>query len=107
MTDKSILIIEDDFLNRRLMKKLLTENGYRVFEAKNDREAYTLLNRLHFDLLILDINLGEGKQDGVSFAQKIKDIYHIPFIYVTAYETTDIVKRAIETKPHSYMTKPL
>ena len=31
MTNKSILIVEDDFLNRRISKKVLAENGYEVF----------------------------------------------------------------------------
>ena len=35
MEQKVILLVEDDFLNRRLSKKALTENNYKVLEAKN------------------------------------------------------------------------
>ena len=45
MTQKTILLVEDDFLNRRLSKKVLLENGYDVFEAKNTQEALDILKK--------------------------------------------------------------
>jgi CheY-like chemotaxis protein len=39
MISKVILIVEDDFLNRRLTKKILLENNYKVLVAKNAHEA--------------------------------------------------------------------
>lgn len=39
MISKVILIVEDDFLNRRLTKKILLENNYKVLVAKNANEA--------------------------------------------------------------------
>ena len=103
---KTILLVEDDFLNRRLSRKVLTENGYRVLEAKNAKEALETLKREQVNLTILDINLGEGEQDGISLGQKIKDKYAIPFIYVTAYDNSDVINRAVSTTPYSYLTKP-
>ncbi len=106
MTQKTILLVEDDFLNRRLSKKVLLENGYDVFEAKNTQEALDILKKESITFVILDINLGENEKDGISLGQIIKDKFSIPFIYLTAYENPDIIGRAISTSPYSYLTKP-
>ena len=106
MEQKAILLVEDDFLNRRLSKKALVENNYKVLEAKNAKEALEILKKETIDLAILDINLGENQQDGITFAQEIKDKYTIPFIYLTAYENPEIINKAVATKPYSYLTKP-
>lgn len=103
---KTILLVEDDFLNRRLSKKILMENSYNVLEAKNAKEALEILNNEKVDLAILDINLGENEQNGITLGQQIKDKYAIPFIYLTAFENAEIISQAISTAPYSYLTKP-
>ncbi|WP_199117168.1 LytTR family DNA-binding domain-containing protein [Pedobacter sp. ASV28] len=106
MKEISILLVEDDFLNRRLTKKLLLENGYKILEAKNSREALSLLEKEKLDLAILDINLGKEERDGINLAEELKQKYMIPFIYLTAYDNTEIVTKAIATIPYCYITKP-
>lgn len=106
MAKKTILLVEDDFLNRRLSKKILLENGYRVLESKNANEAIDLLKKESVDLLILDINLGENETDGIGLGQFIKEKYSLPFIYLTAYENSEIINRAVATLPFCYLTKP-
>lgn len=106
MGEKKILLVEDDFLNRRVTRKVLRENGYIVFEAKNAKEALELLKKESIDLCILDINLGENELDGISLSQEIKTKFTIPFIYLTAYDNSEIIKSAVATKPFSFLTKP-
>lgn len=106
MKCKTILLVEDNFLNRRLSKKVLLENGYQVLEAKNSKEALEILNNEQIILAILDIHLGENEQDGISLGKQIKDQFSIPFIYLTAYDNPEIIGEAISTSPYSYITKP-
>ena len=106
MEIKSILLVEDDFLNRRLTKKILLENKYHVLEAKNYIEAIQILKKEKIILAILDIHLGEGEQDGISLGQEIHAKYRTPFIYLTAYDNTEIINKAVMTAPYSYLTKP-
>lgn len=106
MAQKIILLVEDDFLNRRLSKKVLSENGYVVVEAKNAKEALSILQKKSITLAILDINLGENEQDGITLGQEIKTQFSLPFIYLTAYENPEIIGKAITTSPYSYLTKP-
>jgi len=106
MEQKTILLVEDDFLNRRLSKKALLENGYLVLEAKNAKEAFELLKKETVDLAVFDINLGENEQDGISLGQHLQEKLQLPFIYLTAYENPEIVGKAVATSPYSYLTKP-
>lgn len=106
MNAKTVLLVEDDFLNRRLSKKVLKENGYEVFEAKNADEAIATLKKEAIDLVILDINLGEGERDGISIGKQIHEKFQIPFIYLTAYENSAVISAAANTFPYSYLTKP-
>jgi DNA-binding LytR/AlgR family response regulator len=106
MNEITILIVEDDYLNRRLIKKVLSERGYKILEAKNRQEAMALLSQEKIDLLVLDIKLGENEQEGIKLGAYLNDKYVIPFIYLTAYQTTDVLTRALNTDPHSYLTKP-
>ncbi|SMC62839.1 LytR/AlgR family response regulator transcription factor [Moheibacter sediminis] len=106
MEQKIILLVEDDFLNRRVSRKTLMENNYKVLEAKNAKEALEILKKEIIDLAILDINLGENEQDGITLAKQIKEKFIIPFIYLTAYENLEIIDKAVATAPYSYLTKP-
>ncbi len=106
MDNITILLVEDDFLNRRVTKKALTENGYNVAEAKNSEETFKILESRVIHLLILDINLGKMEQDGISLGQQIQEKYKLPFIFLTAYDTAEIIDRAATTSPYSYLTKP-
>ncbi len=106
MEQKTILLVEDNFLNRRLTKKVLTGNNYHVVEAKNAKEALEQLKKEPIALAILDINLGENEQDGITLAQHIKNEFSVPFIYLTAYENPEIIGQAVSTLPYSYLTKP-
>lgn len=106
MESQSILLVEDNFLNRRISKKVLVENGYVVYEAKNAKETHEILKKETISLIILDINLGEGEQDGITLGQQIKEKYGVPFIYLTAYENAEIISEAVATSPYSYLTKP-
>ena len=57
---KSILVVDSSSVVRRYVKKLLEENEYRVESAKNAQEAFTLLHKEHFSLVILDVTLSVG-----------------------------------------------
>jgi DNA-binding LytR/AlgR family response regulator len=106
MNQQTILLVEDNFLNRRLIKKDLEEFGYVVFESKNAKEAIHWLQTKIINLIILDINLGQDEQDGIGLAQFITNKFATPFIYLTAYDSSEILGRAIATEPLSYITKP-
>lgn len=103
----NILLVEDEFMTRRMLKTKLKALGHNIAgEADNTDDAVSILETEAVDVAILDINLGEHKKDGIWLGEYIRFNQKIPFLYLTAYETTDIVERAIHTQPHAYLTKP-
>lgn len=101
----TILLVEDNFLNRRMVKKILEKN-YIVKEATDVEKAEEMLSSGIVHLIIIDIHLGHNKKDGIWLGQQVKEFYDIPFIYLTAFSDNDISKRAISSQPSSYLTKP-
>ena len=105
-----VLLVEDEFMTRRLLKRKLAKLGHKVIaEADGFDEAREIAETLkkNIDVAILDINLGAESKDGIWFGEYLRVNTHIPFIYLTAYETSEIVDRAISTGPDSYLTKPV
>lgn len=103
----NILIVEDEFINRIHVRKTLNNLGYpNVFEAGNASEAMDVLKEKEIDLTILDINLENNERDGVWIAEHINKNYNMPFIFLTAYVSPDILGKAVKTLPYSYLVKP-
>ena len=106
-TSLNILLVEDEFMTRRMLKSKLNALGHTVAgETDNADEAVSILESTKVDLAVLDINLGEKQKDGIWLGEYIRFHNKIPFVYLTAYETSDIVDRALATEPHAYLTKP-
>lgn len=101
----TILLVEDNFLNRRMTKKLL-EKHYIIKEASEAEAANDILTNSTVHLVLLDIHLGQDRKDGIWLGQRLTDVYNIPFIYLTAFADVDISRMAIATHPSAYLTKP-
>jgi len=56
---KSILVVEDEVKIRKMYKKLLTEEGFKVLETSNAVDAYEILGKKKVDLVVLDIRMPE------------------------------------------------
>jgi DNA-binding NtrC family response regulator len=83
---KTILVVDDEDNIRRLYSEELTDAGYRVACAASWDEARLALEREPFDLVTLDIRLGEGA-DGIEALRLIKELHPgLPVVLVTAYE---------------------
>jgi len=73
--------------------------------ADNGMDALDKLEELKPDIILMDIVL-KGDLNGIKTAQQIKDLYNIPFIYLTAYYDDKILDMAAKTQPDGYITKP-
>ena len=81
----SILIVDDDVRNRRLLELMLRSEGYGTDEAASGEEALQLVSRHKYDLMLLDVMM--PGMNGYQVAAKIKshpDTAHIPIIIITA-----------------------
>ena len=69
------------------------------------RDALKITGETNPDLILMDIML-KGELDGIDTAQTIRNVYNIPFIYLTGSTDNTIRERAETTKPLGYIIKP-
>ncbi|MBC8181461.1 PAS domain S-box protein [candidate division KSB1 bacterium] len=106
MLEKKILIIEDDHVIGMEIKDRLETLGYNVLTRLSyGEDAIEQAGDLHPDLILMDIQLA-GEIDGIQAADKIKDLYDIPVVYLTAYADDNTLERAKITEPFGYVLKP-
>lgn len=101
---KHLLVIDDDSRIRTLLKRYLSNNGYRVSTAKNAAEARKTMEGLKFDCLILDIMMpGES---GMDFASALRKDSQIPILMLTARAETESRIMGLEVGVDDYLSKP-
>ena len=100
-----LAVCEDDAIINNLIVQYLEEMGHEVVASEYSKDAFfEVINDLCPDLVVLDINLGEGKE-GVQIGHYLRE-RNIPFIYITAYSDPDTLKEAISVEPLGYLVKP-
>ena len=107
MSDKKLLIIEDDPIISELIMWRLKDMGYTNCRfVKSGEDGITVAAEFIPDLIIVDITL-EGEIDGIEAIEEIKAANaEIPFIYLSSHMEEDIIERALATKPSGYIAKP-
>ena len=104
----TILIADDNRVNRLLLARGLEQEGHTVAFAEHGGEALELLREQPFDLMLLDVLMPE--LDGYEVLAKLKDDPHlrdIPVIVTSALDEIDSVVRCLEMGAEDYLTKPV
>src|SRR5258708_4456566 len=101
-----ILVVEDDAIVARDLKGSLTKMGYFVTGvAAGGEEALEMAGENRPDLVLMDITF-DGDIDGIETAQRMRDRYDVPVIYLTAFGDQATFARAKQTLPLAYVLKP-
>jgi two-component system cell cycle response regulator len=103
----SVLVVDDDPMNRLLLARSLEQEGHRVTTADNGREALAVLQAEPFDVVLLDVMMPE--LDGLDTLDEIKRhplFRHLPVIMVSGLEDIRSVVRCIEAGAEDYLSKP-
>ena len=104
---KAILVVDDDDLTIKLLKKVLEAWDARVEVAQNGKEALTKLAAESFDLLVCDIRMPE--MTGQELFKHIQDNAYLPpqrILFLTG-EKSAAVKEFLDTSGCYYIYKPL
>jgi class 3 adenylate cyclase len=104
----TILIADDNRVNRLLFGRGLEQEGHKVVFAEHGREALDLLRQQHFDLMLLDVLMPE--LDGYGVLEELQHDAHlrdIPVIVTSALDELDSVVRCLEMGAEDYLTKPV
>jgi adenylate cyclase len=103
----SVLVVDDDPINRALLAKTLERDGHRVTTAQDGEEGWELLQRDAFDLVLLDVLM--PKMDGCNVLEHIGEhtqLRHLPVIMISALDELETVVRCIELGALDYLPKP-
>ncbi len=104
---KNILVVEDQEDNRQILRDLLANAGYHMFEAGDGAEAITTAATLKPDLILMDIQL--PIIDGYEATRRIKAdpaLKGIPIIAVTSYALSGDEELARRAGCDAYVSKP-
>lgn len=103
-----ILLAEDDYINQKIIKKILEKNGWDVTEALNGMEVFEHLEEKSFDIILMDINM--PKMDGYETTKLIREKEngeHIPIIAMTAAAMKQDKERCFKLGMDAYLSKPV
>ncbi len=103
----SILIVDDNPVNLKLLETILTKDGYRVFSAADGPSARKLAAHERPDLILLDIRMPE--EDGfevIKLLKKNAGTMAIPVIFLTGVSEIDAKLSGFELGAVDYITKP-
>lgn len=101
---KKILIIDDEWKIRKLIKDYLVREGYTVDEAGDGEEGIEKFFSTGYDVVILDIMM--PKIDGWSVCRKIREESQVPIIMLTARSDESDQLFGFDLEADEYMTKP-
>ena len=104
----SLLVVDDNEMNRDLLRRRLSRQGFRVTLAVDGRQALEMMKAEEFSLVLLDIMMPE--MNGYQVLELLKAdsaLRHIPVIMTSALDELDGIERCIEMGAEDYVTKPV
>lgn len=104
MPDQTILVVDDDPKIRTLLRNVLEDDGFVVFEAQTAAEVMQVIETTPVSLITLDIHL--GSENGIELARQIRRVSQVAIIMVTGKD--DVIDRVVglEVGADDYITKP-
>ena len=100
-----ILIVDDEEMIRETLKDIITNEGYKVEEAKEGEEAVNLVKKNNFDCVLLDIKM--PKMDGMEVLGHIKTMApETPVVMITGHGDEESAFEAAKKGAYDFITKP-
>jgi CheY-like chemotaxis protein len=104
----NILVVDDNLINLKLIRTVLSLEGHTVLSAMDGEEALQVLNTCHPNLILMDLQL--PGIDGLELTRRIKtdlDMMDIKVIAVTAFAMKGDEEKARAAGCDGYITKPI
>lgn len=100
----NILIVDDEFQMRQLLRLYLQQEGFLVDEAENGREAYEKIAKIEYHLMILDVMM--PVMDGWQTLEQVRKVSDLPVIMLTAKGTVKDKVTGLSKGADDYLVKP-
>ena len=108
MSAETILVVEDNPVNQKLLLVVLQAQGYKLLTAKDGEEAVNLATSEHPNLILMDLQL--PKLNGFAATQIIKsqcETAEIPVVALTAHTLPEEWRRVEDAGFSGFITKPI
>jgi len=103
-----ILVVEDNQLNRELLRDWLEVEGYEVWSAADLKASYEVFSKRLLDAVLLDINLGpENGLDLIAWMRQKPELGQVPVIAVTAHALVAEQERILQAGCRACLSKPI
>jgi CheY-like chemotaxis protein len=107
---KKVMIAEDSSVIQNLTRKILSIQNYEITSVKNGQQVLDTLNKEHFDIILMDINM--PVMDGIECAQKIRaledpQMSKVPIIAITGNARNLSVQEYNDIGINELLQKPL
>ena len=104
----TVLVVEDNPLNRKLVRDVLGHAGFRILEAGDAEHGIALARSERPDLILMDIQLpGINGVQALSRLRSDAATAAIPVVAVTAFAMKDDRERFLSAGFHGYLEKPI
>ena len=104
----TLLVVDDELLNRDALQRRLERVGYRVLAADSGPSALAIAAAQHVDLVLLDVMMpGMDGLETLRQLRRSRSVSELPVIMVTAKDSTEDVVEALDAGANDYMTKPV
>jgi two-component system phosphate regulon response regulator OmpR len=103
-TEPHLLVVDDDARLRELLRRYLTESGFRITLAADAAEARARLAGFAFDLIVLDVMMpGES---GIELIRDLRGSNRVPVMLLTAMAEPEDRVNGLEQGAEDYLAKP-
>jgi class 3 adenylate cyclase len=104
----SLLVVDDNEMNRDMLARRLGRHGYTVAVAADGQQALQMLEAQSFDLILLDIMMpGISGLDVLKILRERYSVADLPVIMATAKDQSEDIVAALQLGANDYITKPL
>jgi diguanylate cyclase (GGDEF)-like protein len=104
----TLLVVDDDAMNRDALSRRLTRTGYTVLTAETGAEALSIISQNRVDAVLLDVMMpGMSGIDTLRSLRQSRSVSDLPVIMVTAKDGSDDVVEALDLGANDYVTKPI
>ena len=107
MSQKTVLYVEDNEFNRKIVRQLLGSTKYRLLEAHDGELGVATAIDVKPDVILMDVQL--PKLSGLDATRQIRaapETSKIPIIIVTSFALSGDDKKAMEAGASAYLAKP-
>ncbi len=99
-----ILVVDDELQLRRLLKRILEQNGYKAYLAESGNDALVQAGTNRPELVILDLGLPD--MDGIAVLKKLREWTALPVLILSVRNSEEIVIEALDAGADDYLSKP-